>query len=141
MVNCFCPVRTANKYVANVMEKRWKPTKAMKRKTRKASKSTFARMLAVASPVVMRNRGDGEYRSGNPEYVLFTFPYWIKFSPGFPKGHIVEKTHMTNTYKVNAKKLIDWLYANGHSPYDAAMLVKETKQYEYLDKSIERMFE
>lgn len=99
----------------------------------------YAKMQVAASTVVMRNRGN-QYRDGNPEYVLFEFPFWVKFSDGFPKGHIVEKTATSNTYKINAVKLLNWLYANGHSPYDAAMLVKETKQFEYFDKSIERMF-
>ena len=95
-------------------------------------------MLAAATPVVMANRGM-QYRSGEPEYVLFEFPYFVKFAPGFPKGLIVERTLATNTYKVNAVKLLNWLYANGHAPYDAAMLVKETKHFEILTKSIDRM--
>lgn len=112
----------------------------MKRTTRKASKAVYESMRISATTVVMRNRGM-QYRDGNPEYVLFEFPYWVKFENEFPKGHVVLKTPTSNVHKVNAVKLLNWLHANGHSPYDAATLVKETKQFEYLDKSIERMFD
>lgn len=114
--------------------------KSVKKGKRKASKATYAAMLAAATPVVMANRGI-QYRSGEPEYVLFEFPYFVKFAPTFPKGIIVERTPATNVYKVNAVKLLNWLHANGHSPYDAATLVKETKQFEYLTKGIDRMFD
>lgn len=119
---------------------RTKATKAQKRKTRKASKAVYEKMQTEASAVVMRNRGM-QYRSGNPEYVLFEFPHWIKFSRGFPKGFIVSKTVLTNVYKINAVRLLDWLHTNGYSAYNASSLVQQTKQFEYLDKSIERMFE
>lgn len=97
-------------------------------------------MLAAASKVVMENRGI-QWRTGNPEYVLMEFPYFAKFPEDFPKRIIVSKTLTTNVYRVNAVRLLDWLHANGHSPYDAAGLVAQTRQFEILTKSIDRMFE
>ena len=97
-------------------------------------------MLVAATAVVIENRGM-QYRTGNPEYVLFEFPFWVTFDKTFPKGHIVEKTTLTNTYKINAVKLLNWLHANGHSPYDSKELIKQTKQFEVLDKSIDRLFD
>ncbi len=97
-------------------------------------------MLADATKVVMENRGI-QYRSGNPEYVLMEFPYWAKFPESFPKRIIASKTLTTNVYRVNAVRLLDWLHANGYSPYDAAGLVAQTKQFEILTKSIDRMFD
>jgi len=119
--------------------RRVKATKAQKRKTRKASKAIYEQMRLAATEVVMRNRGM-EYRTGEPVAVLMEFPFWVKFTRNFPKGHIVEKTLNTNVHKVNAVKLLDWLHANGYSPYNASKLVQETKRFEYIDKSIERMF-
>lgn len=121
-------------------ERRVKATKAQKRATRKANKAVYERMCVAATEVVMRNRGE-EYRNGEPVAVLMEFPFWVKFTRGFPKGQVVSKTLATNTHKVNAVKLLNWLHANGYSRYNAASLVSETKQYEYLDKSIERMFD
>jgi len=122
------------------LRRRVKATKAQKQQTRKASKAVYERMRVAATEVVMRNRGE-EYRNGEPVAILMEFPFWIRFTRGFPKGHIVSKTLSTNVHKVNAVKLLDWLHANGYSRYNAASLVKQTKQFEYLDKSIERMFE
>ncbi len=81
-----------------------------------------------------------QYRSGEPEYVLFEFPHWVVFNKTFPKGHLIAKSVTTNTYKINAVKLLDWLYANGHSSYNSGMLVKQTRVFELLDKKIDRMF-
>ncbi len=97
------------------------------------------KMLTAASEIVMRNRGR-EYRTGDPEYILMEFPKRCKISEDFPKGKVDSQDYYFITYRINAVKLLDWLYNKGHSPYDSAMLVKQTKQYEYLDKQIERMF-
>lgn len=121
------------------MVQRAKATKKQKRFKRDAQAKDFAIMALAASQVVMLNRGN-QYRTDNPEYVLFKFPHWVVFDSTFPKGHIVEKDLETNTYKINAVKLLDWLYNKGYSSYDSKQLVKQTRMYEVLDKSIDRMF-
>lgn len=120
--------------------RRVRATKQQKRYKRDASAKDFAKMLVAASAVVMENRGM-QYRTGNPEYVLFQFPYWVTFATNFPKGHIVAKSDTTNTYKINAVKLLNWLYNAGHSSYDSKMLVSKTRTFEMLDKSIDRLFD
>lgn len=123
---------------------RTKPTKAMLKTTKPAKAKDYARMLVAASEVVMRNRNGSlamQGRSEGPEYILIEFPYFVKWSAGFPKGVLVEKTASTNTYKINAVRLLDWLYNNGHSKYNAKQLVQQTKDYERLDASIDRMFD
>lgn len=120
--------------------KRTKATKQQKRYTKPAGKAAFAKMLTAASEIVMRNRGR-QYRDGGVEFVLLELPHWCTFSDDFPKGVVVEKSALYDVRKINAVKLLDWLYNNGHAPYDSATLVKQTKQFEYLDKQIERMFE
>lgn len=121
------------------MVARARATNKMKRYKRDANSKDFAAMVVAASEVVIKNRGN-QWRTDNPEYVLFRFPHWVKFANGFPKGHIVDKDNETNTYKINAVKLLDWLYNNGHSSYDSKQLVRQTRMYEVLDKSIDRMF-
>lgn len=79
------------------------------------------------------------WRAGNVSSVLFTFPHWVEFADDFPKGHIVEKTLLTNTYKINAVKLLDWLYKHGHCSYDSKMLVQSTKEFETVVGSIDRL--
>lgn len=123
---------------------RTKPTKAMLKATKKASAKDYAKMVTAASEVVMRNRQGNLTHQGKadgPEYVLIEFPYFIKWSEGFPKGVLVEKSALSNTYKVNAVRLLNWLYENGHSKYNAKQLVQQTTSYERLSSSIDRMFE
>ena len=119
---------------------RTRATKAQKRYTKPAGKAAFAKMTVAASEVVIRNRGM-QYRSGNPEYVLFELPHWCVFSEDFPKGVIVERTSLANTHKINAVRLLDWLHKYGHSAYDSRMLVKQTRQFEMLSNSIDKMIE
>jgi hypothetical protein len=121
------------------MVKRVRATNKQKRYTRSAAAKDFAKMAAAASVVVIENRGN-QYRTGNPEYVLFSFPFWVKFGNDFPKGHIVSKTLTMNTYKINAVKLLNWLHTNGHSSYDSKMLVQQTRQFELLNASLDRLF-
>lgn len=122
---------------------RTKPTKAMLKATKPAKARDYARMLVAASEVVVRNRNGSLATQGSsegPEYILIEFPYFVKFAPGFPKGVLVERSERTNTYKINAVRLLNWLYNNGHSTYDAKQLVQQTRDYEVLEARINRMF-
>lgn len=115
----------------------------MRKATKRASGKDYQRMVVAASEVVMRNRNgslEKQGRSGNPEYVLIEFPYFVKFRAGFPKGVLLEKKPSTNVYKINAVRLLDWLHKNGYSTYSATELVQRTKDYERLESSIDRMF-
>jgi len=114
--------------------------KLQKRGKRSANRADFAKMLVEASAVVMEHRGRNEFRAGYIAYVLFRFPYWVKFSPTFPPRKLVEKDDETNTYKINAVKLLNWLYVNGHSTYDAKMLVSQTKRVEAMMNQLDREF-
>lgn len=122
------------------MDRRIKATKQQKRYTKPAGKGAFQKMATAASEIVMRNRGR-QYRDGEVEYVLLEFPHWCKFADDFPKGVIQSKTTLYNTRKINAIKLLDWLFKYGHTPYDSATLVKQTKHFEILNKQIDRMFQ
>jgi hypothetical protein len=119
--------------------KRARATNKQKRWKRDAKAKDYELMTKAASEVVMQNRGD-QYRTGNPEYVLFSFPHWVVFDKTFPKGFIVEKTLETNVYKINAIKLLDWLYKNGHSTYGSRQLLRNTRAFEEIDKRLDRMF-
>lgn len=119
--------------------RRTKATKLQKQYTRPAGKGHYDKMVVAASKVVLRNRGR-QYRDGGNEFVLFEFVHWCEFAEGFPKGVVVDKTQLTDIRKINAVKLLDWLYKAGHSIYDSGMLVKQTKSYERFEKSIEKLF-
>jgi hypothetical protein len=100
----------------------------------------YAEMVVAASEIVMQNRGR-EYRDDSPTCVLFTFNKKLKFPKGFPKPNVYSREGDTVTYRLNACSLLDWLYDNKHSTYNVAMLVKQTKSFQYFEKSIDRMFE
>jgi len=100
-------------------------------------------MVLAASQVVMRSRLgtlSNQSKSGEDEYVLIEFSNAATFKKGFPKGYIVERTSTTNVHKIHAVRLLDWLHENGYSAYTAKQLVQQTKDYERLEASIERMF-
>lgn len=99
----------------------------------------YAQLLSAASSVVINNRE--QWYSGHPEYILVRFAHWISFPDGFPKGYIVEKTEKTNLYKINARKLLNWMHANGHSPYTASQLAIETVAFEKMKNNIDRIAE
>lgn len=123
---------------------RTKPTKDMKKATRRAKASDYARMVVAASEVVMQTRNGtlaNQSKSGQNECVVIEFPYFVKLPKEFPKGTLIEKTERSNVYKINAVRLLSWLYKNGYSKYDAKQLVNQTKNYERLEASIDRMFE
>ena len=122
-----------------IMVTRVRATNKQKRYSRNASPSTYAKMTAAATAVVLANRGM-QYRTDNPEYVLFSFPFWVTFAKGFPKGHVVDKTLLLNVHKINAVKLLNWLHEQGHCSYNSKQLVAGTKQFEVLDKSIDKLF-
>jgi hypothetical protein len=122
------------------MKGRIRATKKQKANKRPAGKGAFDKMRIAASEIVMRNRGR-QYRDGGIETVLFEFPFWCKFDKTFPKGVVVEKTLETNVRKINAVKLLNWLYDNGHSPYNVSMLVKQTTRFEMLENSVDKMFD
>lgn len=100
----------------------------------------YAEMVTACAEVVMQNRGR-EYRDDSPTCVLFTFNKRLKFPKGFPKPNVYSREGENVTYRLNACSLLNWLYENGHSNYNVAMLVKQTKQFQYLEKSIDRMLE
>jgi hypothetical protein len=112
--------------------------------TRKARKADYLKLVAAASEVVINSRRGSLYdqsRSGENEYVLVEFPYFVKFQSGFPKGQIIEKTKTSNVHRINAVRLLDWLHEQGYSKHSATQLVQRTKGYDSLYRSIERMFE
>lgn len=122
---------------------RAKPTKEMRKATKRASAKDYKRMVVAASEVVMRTRVGtltNQSSSGQSEYVEAEFPYFVKFGDGFPKGKLVGGTATTNVYHINAVRLLDWLHEKGYSSYTAKQLVQQTKDYERLEASIERMF-
>lgn len=115
----------------------------MKKATKPAKPKDYARMVVACSGVVMESRNgviSNQGHSGCNEYVIIEFPYFVKFQKGFPKGQRIEKTATSNVHRINAVRLLDWLYENGYSTYNATMLVQQTKNYERLEASIDRMF-
>jgi hypothetical protein len=116
----------------------------MLKATKPAKASDYQKLVVAASEVVVRTRrGSLQTKdfSGEPDYIVVEFPYFIKFQKGFPTGKPVERGVSTNTYHINAIKLLDWLHQKGYSTYSAKQLVQRTKDYERLDASIDRMFD
>ncbi len=121
--------------------KRTRATKVQRRYTKPAGKYAFEKMILAASEIVLRNRGSGrQYRNGEVESILCKFPHWCIFSEEFPKGTIVGKEPLYDIRKINAVKLLDWLYSAGHSTYDSKMLVTQSRQFEVLNNQIEKLF-
>lgn len=116
---------------------RMKATNAQKKACGKAMEKHYQVMARAASEVVLRHRGR-QYRNGAISYVLFVFPHWVKFAKSFPKGVIVSKTFTHDTRKINATKLLDWLYENGKCSYNAQMLTAQTTRFDVFVKELEK---
>jgi hypothetical protein len=98
--------------------RRYKPKSTVRDKMDPATAGDYERMAAACIEALI---------AGNTN-VYFTFPYFLKFkSEGFPKGQIVEKTATSNLHKINAEKLLNWLYKHGFSRTDAKA-VNEAKR-------------
>jgi hypothetical protein len=107
---------------------------------KKASSKDYQALVRAASEVVLRTRNSSYSNRRQAEYVLVEFSNTATFTRGFPKGYVVERGSTTNVHKINAVKLLDWLYGNGYSAYSARQLVQQTEDFERLEASIERMF-
>lgn len=108
-----------------------------KRPSKADSKAAFDLMTTTATKLIMQHRGR-QYKGDGVEYILMDFPVLSKFSKCFPKGKIVSRTPDTVTRRINAMKLLDWLFIAGYAPYNSAMFIKQTKQFEYFVKDIDR---
>jgi len=112
--------------------------------TRKARKSDYKKLVAAATAVVMNSRSGtlhNQSESGENEYVEVAFPYFVKFQKGFPKGYLIEKTLTSNVYQINAVRLLNWLHEKGYSKYSPKEVVAYTREYESIEKRIERMLD
>jgi hypothetical protein len=58
------------------------------------------------------------------------------FPEGFPKMFVVERTHLKIKYKCHAKSMLNWLYSEGRTRYDAKMLLSEMRS---VDMSIKML--
>ena len=119
---------------------RTRVTAAQKKAARPAATEDYEKMAVLASEVVLENRGR-QYRDKSNVSVFFIFPHWIRFDESFPKGHIVAKTDVTNTHKINAVKLLDWLYSKGFCSYDTSMLVSSTTDFEREFRKLDKLFD
>ena len=109
---------------------RYKASREARAKTKKATKKDYKQLVTLAMAAVLNK----QWR------VLITFPYFITFSKGWPRGTVTERTATTNTYKVNTRLLLDWLYEKGYSKYNTTMLVMAAYQVERHMSKMDRMF-
>lgn len=120
---------------------RTRPTNKMLKATRKANAEDYAQLAAVAADEVLRTRVGNFTNSGRCGTILASFPYFVKFTPGFPKGVHVRREGLFDIRKINVVRLLDWLYRNGHSAYNGEMLLKRTWHFDRLEDKVEGMFE
>ena len=94
--------------------KRKKPHSRIRDNTDPAAREDYERMAAGAI----------EALAGGNRDVLLTFPWFVKIDKTFPRGICVAKTMTTNTYRVKARKLLDWLHERGYSKVDSKTVVE-----------------
>lgn len=71
----------------------------------KANKPDYDRLVMACVAALV----DGE------RDIFVSFNYTLKFPSDFPKGIIVEEDDFTNTHKIKARKLLDWLHERGYT--------------------------
>jgi len=108
---------------------RYKASKEMRDKTKKATKKDYKKLVTLATAAVINKE----------PLVLIAFPYFVKLSKDWPRGTVVERTATTDIYKVNSRWLLDWLYEKGHSAHNSSMIVMSAYKIERSFNSVERM--
>jgi hypothetical protein len=99
--------------------RRGRPTKAFLKGLKRPRKADYDRLVRGAIEAIL---------SGS-EHVLVAFPYTVKFPKGFPKGVLVEKTLVSNIYRVRARLLLEWLHEHGHTEITNATLGMSLRQF------------
>jgi predicted nucleotide-binding protein (sugar kinase/HSP70/actin superfamily) len=108
---------------------RYKASKELRDKTKKATKKDYKKLVTLATAAIINKE----------PRVLITFPYFVKLSKDWPRGTIVERTATTNTYKVNSRWLLDWLYKKGYSTHNTTMILMSAYSLERNINSLDRM--
>lgn len=102
--------------------------------TRKSNKQyMFDKLFAAASAVVVNTRGH-RHRDKIPNYIIASFHAKCKFEDSFPKGVLLEKDNNVQKRKINAHKLIDWMYDRGYCEHSVKDIVAMSKSFAKLWK-------
>lgn len=109
--------------------KRHKPKSTVRDKMDPAERKDYEKMASACVQAIIAGQDN----------VFLSFPYFVKFkSKGFPRGQVVEKTATANVHKINAIRLLDWLYAHGFSQWDYKAVKAASYKFKLKLTSIER---
>jgi hypothetical protein len=104
-----------------------KPSNAYLSTLRKPETKDFDKLVEASMSAIISNEVD----------VLIRFAYTLKFPVDFPRGICISKEpDGSNIHKVKAKRLLEWLHANGHTMATVEMLGVQKRQYAETEKNI-----
>lgn len=110
---------------------RHRPRKEVRDLAKKADKSVYLALVGIAVDAIVNHQYD----------VILSFTYFCKFPSDWPTGIRIERTTTHDTYRIKARRLLNWLYKHGHSEYDAKMLCLSTYGLERKLAAMDRMID
>ena len=111
--------------------KRYKPKLSAYENTHSATQATFQAMEQACVEAIVERKLSVE----------FTFPYFAKFPKGFPPKIIASENSSTITYRIKARKLLEWLNKEGHSTQTPKSVVESSTAFIIQLRKLERSFE
>ena len=111
------------------MNVRKKPTKELRESTHSASEADYQALArAVVERITLRKKD-----------IFLKFIYFAEFADDWPKGVLVKKDGLYNTYKCKTYKVADWLHSKGFLPTDAKGIMLAQRDWGYREARLTRM--
>lgn len=112
------------------IQRKGRPSNALLRTLRdKPSPSQWESLVAAAvSAIVNKERN-----------LYISFSYLVKLPKDFPQTFFVEENGLNITYKVNAKRVLKWLYENGYTSITIRELQMMQRKVTLLTRDVDNM--
>lgn len=109
---------------------RHKPKREVKEATHAATTADYEKLAnAVVKAILLRKKD-----------VYIRLPYFVTLADDWPRGILVHKDEMCNTYKVKTFKAADWLHKYNYLPADAHGIVLSMRDLTYREARLNKIF-
>lgn len=108
---------------------RHKPSKELLATTHEADEETYQKLAQACLRACILREKDIWYR----------LPYFAKLAEDFPRGIIVAKDGLNDTYKAKTIKMCDWLHSRGFLPEDHRGIMLSMRELAYREAAVNSM--
>lgn len=97
---------------------------------RAPTKKDYEKLVRVCMEVLIRDELD----------VTIAFAYTLKLPDTFPRGILERKEGASNIHRIKARKLLAWLYEQGHTSLTLDDLAKQRIVFTKAEREFESLF-